>query len=201
MKPSTTTALLATLLLTLTAAAPTLDTARPQRIVRHAARAAQALPPYPSNADAYAAGFYPTASSFGSGYGTASSGLAFASGSGYAFASSGSGYALPSGSAHAHPSSSSPTNTTSTSTHPPISVLPLPASSSHQPPAPTSPPPPPLPSTGTNTTACAPNGALVCHGLYQFGLCNWGHVVWQDVALGTACYDGRIGYAAGYGGT
>ena len=44
----------------------------------------------------------------------------------------------------------------------------------------------------TNTTACPVNGALVCNGSRQFGLCNFGSVIWQPVADGTACQDGKI---------
>jgi hypothetical protein len=32
----------------------------------------------------------------------------------------------------------------------------------------------------------------VCNGETQFGLCNWGAVVWQPVAAGTKCRDGKI---------
>ena len=44
-------------------------------------------------------------------------------------------------------------------------------------------------STGTS---CSPNGAVVCNGPHEFGLCNWGKVVFQPVAAGTACHDGMI---------
>jgi hypothetical protein len=49
------------------------------------------------------------------------------------------------------------------------------------------------PSTGggANTT-CSTNGAIVCNGEKQFGLCNNGNVVWQDVAAGTACTNGIV---------
>jgi hypothetical protein len=53
--------------------------------------------------------------------------------------------------------------------------------------------PVPVPGTGTtNGTACSPDGALVCNGETQFGLCNWGKVIWQPVAAGTKCQDGKI---------
>lgn len=41
---------------------------------------------------------------------------------------------------------------------------------------------------------CPKDGALVCNGPNEFGLCNFGQVVWQPVAPGTACKnDGIIG--------
>ncbi|KAH0261128.1 hypothetical protein KCU91_g14209, partial [Aureobasidium melanogenum] len=56
--------------------------------------------------------------------------------------------------------------------------------------------PPSMPSTApapySNSTSCSTNGALVCNGPTQFGLCNFGQVVWQPVAPGTACEDGQI---------
>jgi len=45
-------------------------------------------------------------------------------------------------------------------------------------------------SNGTGT--CTTDGAIVCNGESQFGLCNFGQVIWQDVAAGTTCQDGRI---------
>jgi hypothetical protein len=51
------------------------------------------------------------------------------------------------------------------------------------------------PSTGggaTGNTTCSTNGAIVCNGEKQFGLCNNGNVVWQDVAAGTACTNGVV---------
>jgi hypothetical protein len=41
-------------------------------------------------------------------------------------------------------------------------------------------------------STCSANGAVVCNGEKQFGLCNNGNVVWQDVASGTACVNGVI---------
>lgn len=49
--------------------------------------------------------------------------------------------------------------------------------------------PVPIP-TGSST--CPVDGAVVCNGPNLFGLCNFGQVVWQPVALGTACEDGKI---------
>ncbi|GAB7338504.1 hypothetical protein MBLNU457_5255t1 [Dothideomycetes sp. NU457] len=45
-------------------------------------------------------------------------------------------------------------------------------------------------SNGTGT--CTTDGAVVCNGENQFGLCNFGQVVWQDVAAGTTCQNGVI---------
>lgn len=47
-------------------------------------------------------------------------------------------------------------------------------------------------STSSASPSCSPNGELLCNGPSQFGLCNWGQVVWQNVSLGTACIDGQI---------
>ncbi|KAK3208438.1 hypothetical protein GRF29_77g717692 [Pseudopithomyces chartarum] len=43
---------------------------------------------------------------------------------------------------------------------------------------------------------CFPNGTLVCHGEKQFGLCNNGKLVWQDVAPGTICRDNTVMHAS-----
>lgn len=51
--------------------------------------------------------------------------------------------------------------------------------------------------TSTGVT-CSPNGELICNGLNEFGLCNWGRVVWQPVAPGTACVNGAITWASDY---
>jgi hypothetical protein len=52
---------------------------------------------------------------------------------------------------------------------------------------------PSSPSTGGGSgTSCSTNGAIVCNGEKQFGLCNNGNVVWQDVASGTACTNGVV---------
>ncbi|KAK3053372.1 hypothetical protein LTR09_005541 [Extremus antarcticus] len=39
---------------------------------------------------------------------------------------------------------------------------------------------------------CPENGALVCNGETEFGICNWGHVLFVPVAQGTRCVDGKI---------
>ncbi|KAK4547248.1 hypothetical protein LTR36_000903 [Oleoguttula mirabilis] len=101
-----------------------------------------------------------------------------------AFAEHAYAYAYPSGS---HPTGSYPTASAG-----------YPVPSGVQPPYPTGTTPAYTPGPMSTGTTCSPNGALICHGLYQFGLCNWGQVVWQDVAEGTACYDGQIDFAPGY---
>lgn len=51
----------------------------------------------------------------------------------------------------------------------------------------------------TGQASCPTDGVLVCNGSSQFGLCNFGQVVWQQVAAGTQCQDGEIVFAPGYG--
>jgi hypothetical protein len=51
---------------------------------------------------------------------------------------------------------------------------------------------PSTPGAGGAAGTCSSNGAVVCNGEKQFGLCNNGQVVWQDVASGTACVNGVI---------
>lgn len=46
---------------------------------------------------------------------------------------------------------------------------------------------------------CSTDGAIVCNGTTQFGLCNQGKVVWQAVAAGTTCSNGSI-QKRGYNG-
>lgn len=51
------------------------------------------------------------------------------------------------------------------------------------------------PSTSNSTngsSSCGEDGAIVCNGPDQFGLCNHGSVVWQAVAAGTTCSNGVI---------
>jgi len=43
------------------------------------------------------------------------------------------------------------------------------------------------------------DGAIVCNGSTQFGLCNFGKVVFQDVSAGTTCSNGVI-QKRGYNG-
>ncbi|KAL1656651.1 hypothetical protein SLS61_000447 [Didymella pomorum] len=45
---------------------------------------------------------------------------------------------------------------------------------------------------GSGSTTCSENGAIVCNGTTQFGICNNGSVVWQAVAAGTTCNNGTI---------
>ena len=47
-------------------------------------------------------------------------------------------------------------------------------------------------SSGTASSSCSNNGAIVCNGPSQFGLCYFGSVVFQSVATGTTCQDGMI---------
>lgn len=48
------------------------------------------------------------------------------------------------------------------------------------------------PAAGGSSSTCTSNGAVVCNGPTQFGLCNNGSVVWQAVAAGTTCSNGTI---------
>ncbi|KAK7188651.1 hypothetical protein DPSP01_005611 [Paraphaeosphaeria sporulosa] len=48
-------------------------------------------------------------------------------------------------------------------------------------------------STGSGSAGtCSSEGAIVCNGANQFGICNGGSVVWQAVAPGTTCSNGNI---------
>ncbi|KAI7241216.1 hypothetical protein KC330_g695 [Hortaea werneckii] len=56
----------------------------------------------------------------------------------------------------------------------------------------------PLPTTtpgndGTAACSSVPDGTLVCNGEEQYGLCNRGRAIFQDVAPGTACITGADG--------
>ncbi|KAF2003834.1 lytic polysaccharide monooxygenase [Amniculicola lignicola CBS 123094] len=55
-----------------------------------------------------------------------------------------------------------------------------------------SPSTPTTPPTTGGTGTCTENGAVVCNGPTQFGLCNNGQVVWQAVAAGTTCENGAV---------
>lgn len=52
--------------------------------------------------------------------------------------------------------------------------------------------PAPEPASDVLHGACSTNGALVCNGPGLFGTCNYGSVVYQSVAEGTVCEDGKI---------
>jgi hypothetical protein len=43
-----------------------------------------------------------------------------------------------------------------------------------------------------SSTTCTTEGAVVCNGTDQFGLCDHGSIVWQKVASGTTCSNGSI---------
>jgi hypothetical protein len=49
-------------------------------------------------------------------------------------------------------------------------------------------------SSGSANTSgqCSSDGAVVCNGATQFGLCNNGSLVWQAVAAGTTCSNGVV---------
>lgn len=49
------------------------------------------------------------------------------------------------------------------------------------------------PGSGTGEKGtCSTDGAIVCNGETQFGICDHGKVIWQAVAPGTKCADGKI---------
>ncbi|KAF2266987.1 hypothetical protein CC78DRAFT_566419 [Lojkania enalia] len=48
------------------------------------------------------------------------------------------------------------------------------------------------PANGGQGDSCSPDGAIVCNGDDQFGICNHGAVVFQPVAAGTKCSNGAI---------
>lgn len=50
----------------------------------------------------------------------------------------------------------------------------------------------PVASGSASGSTCSVDGAVVCNGPTQFGLCNHGSVVWQAVADGTSCSNGQI---------
>jgi hypothetical protein len=47
-------------------------------------------------------------------------------------------------------------------------------------------------------STCSTDGDLFCNGDSQFGICNHGKLVWQAVAAGTACQNGKIAKRAFY---
>jgi hypothetical protein len=53
-----------------------------------------------------------------------------------------------------------------------------------------------IPPPYTNSTSCTTPGALLCNGPTLYGLCNFGSVIWQPVAPGTACQNDQIVAAA-----
>ncbi|KAH6615068.1 hypothetical protein C7974DRAFT_58356 [Boeremia exigua] len=70
-----------------------------------------------------------------------------------------------------------------------------PAASTPEEPAPTAPKAPKTPTTGGSTgggSSCSDEGALMCNGDSQFGICTNGQVVYQSVAAGTKCSNGAI---------
>lgn len=102
--------------------------------------------------------------------------------------------AEPTGGPAEPPSAPQPTQSTSTTL---VTVTAAPTAP--KPANPTAPPSASAPPTSGGNT-CSPNGAVVCNGEKQFGLCNNGQVVWQDVAAGTACVNGVISKRSAYNG-
>ncbi|KAF2815845.1 uncharacterized protein BDZ99DRAFT_124546 [Mytilinidion resinicola] len=49
------------------------------------------------------------------------------------------------------------------------------------------------PAASGSGVPCSTNGAIVCIGSTQFGVCNWGFAAPQDLAAGTTCSNGQIG--------
>jgi hypothetical protein len=74
----------------------------------------------------------------------------------------------------------------------------VPAQPSPAQPTPAQPSSAPSTGGGSSGTTCSQNGAVVCNGPTQFGLCNNGNVVWQAVAAGTTCTNGVISKRAVY---
>jgi hypothetical protein len=75
----------------------------------------------------------------------------------------------------------------------PTSAAPAPTSAAASAPAaaqPSGAPAASAPAAGGST--CATDGAIVCNGETQFGICNHGNVIWQGVAAGTKCEGGKI---------
>jgi hypothetical protein len=57
--------------------------------------------------------------------------------------------------------------------------------------APAAPSSPPSTGGGGGGT-CSSYGAILCNGEDQFGICSFGKVIWQPVAAGTKCQDGKF---------
>ncbi|KAF2202691.1 hypothetical protein GQ43DRAFT_501137 [Delitschia confertaspora ATCC 74209] len=49
--------------------------------------------------------------------------------------------------------------------------------------------------TPITVTQCRSEGQILCNGDFQYGICNHGFVVFQPVAPGTRCHEGRIAKA------
>jgi hypothetical protein len=89
------------------------------------------------------------------------------------------------------PSTSTTLVTVTASPTAPSPAAPTVPAGTGSPAAPSTPSTPSTPSAGGSGT-CTENGAIVCNGSDQFGLCNNGEVVWQAVAAGTTCANGSI---------
>jgi hypothetical protein len=99
---------------------------------------------------------------------------------------------VPSGTAPVS-SGIAPVSTTTTL----ITVTPTPSGSAPSAPTPsgTAPSAPAQPTGGAPAqggNTCSQNNAILCNGDSQFGICDNGHVVWQQVAAGTTCRNGAI---------
>ncbi|KAF2842128.1 lytic polysaccharide monooxygenase [Patellaria atrata CBS 101060] len=84
------------------------------------------------------------------------------------------------------PAASAPAASTPAPSAPATSIPAAPVPSAPTPSAPVVAPP------TSGNTSCSPDGALICNGEKQWGLCNFGKVVFQPVAPGTSCIDGHI---------
>jgi hypothetical protein len=98
----------------------------------------------------------------------------------------------------AAPGSTQPTAPASPGNGTVVPAQPSPAQPTPAQPNPAQPSSAPSTGGGGSGTACSQNGAVVCNGPTQFGLCNNGNVVWQAVAAGTTCTNGVISKRAVY---
>jgi hypothetical protein len=58
------------------------------------------------------------------------------------------------------------------------------------------------PPAGGQGQTCSPDGSIVCSADgKQFGICNWGKAVMQNVAGGTTCKNGAIAKRDNYATT